>query len=81
MSYIPELGMPGYIFQLDDIDTYYISLYAPMLGGTLNFTIESVPRYSRPGATSAISGYPLFWLWSVAMIVILINIKGYRKKR
>lgn len=79
MTYIPELGNPGYILQFDVINTYYVSIYPKHLGGTLYFTVISVPRYTRPGVTSAIPGYPLLWFWSVLMIGILISIKSYRK--
>ncbi len=79
MTYIPELGNPGYVLQFDVRNTYSVSLYPVMLGGILNFTVISVPRYTRPGVSSAIPGYPLFWFWSALMIGILISIKSYRK--
>lgn len=79
LSYLPEFGDKGYILQFNDTKTYHVSLYSSMLGGTLNFTVISVPRYSRPGVTSAIPGYPLFWLWSMLMIVVLISCQLYRK--
>lgn len=79
MSYIPELGNPGYVLQFDDINTYYASIYPVMLGGILDFTVISVPRYTRPGVTSAIPGYPLILFWSLLMIGILITIKSIRK--
>jgi hypothetical protein len=79
LSYLPEFGDKGYILQFNDTKIYHVSLYSSMLGGTLNFTVISVPRYSRPGVTSAIPGYPLFWLWSMLMIVVLISCQLYRK--
>ncbi len=79
MSYIPKLGFPGYVFQLDNVITYHVSLYVEMLGGTLNFTIKSVPRYTRPGASNIIPGYPFFWLWSVMIIGLLIYIESFRR--
>ncbi|MFX1279340.1 MAG: hypothetical protein ACFFA3_07975 [Promethearchaeota archaeon] len=79
MTYIPELGNPGYVFQFNDTKSYHASLYPAHLGGRLYFTVISVPRYTRPGVTSVILGYPLFWLLSIMIIGILIRIGLYRK--
>lgn len=79
MSYLSELGFPGYAFQFDNIKTYQVSLYVPVIMATFNFTVISVPRYARPDGSKTIPGYPFFLLWSVIIIGILIYIEFYRR--
>lgn len=79
MSFISELGIQGYITQFNAIDTYQVSLTVQPFMTTANFTVISVPRYTRPDASKIIPGYPFFWLWSVIMIGVLIYIESYRR--
>ncbi|NVM36910.1 MAG: hypothetical protein HWN81_15035 [Candidatus Lokiarchaeota archaeon] len=79
MSYISELGIQGYVSQFNDTGTYRFSLTVPPDMITANFTVISVPRYARTDVSDIIPGYPLFWVWSVLMIGVLICIESYRK--
>lgn len=79
MSYISELGIQGYATQFNDTDIYRVSLTIPPFMTTANFTVISVPRYTRPEVSNIIPGYPFFWLWSVIIIGFLIFIESYRK--
>ena len=79
MSYISKLGIQGYAAQFIDIETYRVSLTLPPDMTTANFTVISVPRYTRPDASKIIPGYPFFWLWSVIIIGLLIFIESYRR--
>lgn len=79
MSYIPELGVDGYITQFNDIDTYQATLIVPRYINTANFTVISVPRYSRPDTSNIIPGYHFFWFWSVIIIGLLVLINSRRR--
>lgn len=79
MSYISELGIHGYATQFNDIETYRVNLTVPPHMTTANFTVISVPRYTRPGASKFIPGYPFFWLWCVMIIGLLIYIKSFQR--
>jgi len=79
MSYISELGFKGYAIQFNDTKTYRVSLIVPINMTTSNFTVISVPRYTRPDASQIIPGYPLFWFWSVIIIGLLAFIESNRK--
>ncbi|MFX0037350.1 MAG: right-handed parallel beta-helix repeat-containing protein [Candidatus Hermodarchaeota archaeon] len=79
MSYITELGVQGYCIQFNDIETYQVSLTVPLDMITANFTVISVPRYTRPDGTIAIPGYHFFWVWSVIIIGFLVLIESYRR--
>ena len=79
MSYISELGIQGYVTQFNDTDIYRVSLTIPPFMTRANFTVISVPRYTRPEASNIIPGYHFFWLWSVMIIGLLIYIESYRR--
>jgi len=78
MSNISELGMDGYAIQFNDISSYQVILSIPSVY-TSSFTVISVPRYTRPDESNIISGYPLFWFWSLIMLGVLISIESYRR--
>jgi len=48
MSYLTELGMPGYAVQFNELGTYKLNLTTLSLSQSL-FTVKSVPRITRPG--------------------------------
>ncbi|TKJ22358.1 MAG: hypothetical protein CEE43_07345 [Promethearchaeota archaeon Loki_b32] len=79
MSYISELGIQGYTTQFNDTETYQISLIVPPYTITANFTVISVPRYTRPDTSKTIPGYHFFWFWSVIIMGLLIFIESYRR--
>jgi len=79
MSYISELGFQGYVCQFNDTETYRVSLTVPPDMITANFTVISVPRYARIDTSDIIPGYPLFWIWSVLIISVLICTESYRR--
>ena len=79
MSHISELDSQGYATQFNNIGTYQVSLIVPPAMITANFTVISVPRYSRPDATELVPGYPFFWFWCAIIIGLLICIESYRK--
>ncbi|MFX0136457.1 MAG: right-handed parallel beta-helix repeat-containing protein [Candidatus Hodarchaeota archaeon] len=83
-SYISELGFEGYVTQFDDINIYQVSLFTsppiPFPPEMIaNFTVISVPRYTRPSTSNIIPGYHFFWFWSVIVIGFLILIESYRR--
>ena len=78
MSNISELGLDGYAIQFNDVSPYQVSLYIPP-EIRANFTVISVPRYTRPDDSNIIPGYPLFWFWSLMMLGVLISIESYRR--
>ncbi|MHA1625284.1 MAG: hypothetical protein ACTSXN_09520 [Promethearchaeota archaeon] len=78
MSNILELGIDGYVAQFNDIISYQVSLYIPP-EIRADFTVISVPRYTRPDESNIIPGYPLFWFWSLIMLGVLISIESYRR--
>ncbi|MHA1376317.1 MAG: hypothetical protein ACTSR7_18720, partial [Promethearchaeota archaeon] len=75
---ILELGIDGYVAQFNDIISYQVSLYIPP-EIRADFTVISVPRYTRPDESNIIPGYPLFWFWSLIMLGVLISIESYRR--
>ncbi len=79
MSYISKLGTQGYVSQYNDTGTYRVSIIIPPDMITANFTVISVPRYARTDASDIIPGYPLFWVWSVLLISVLICSESYRR--
>lgn len=79
MSYISELGIQGYATQFGDIGTFRVSLTILAFMTTANFTVISVPRYTRPDGSKIIPGYPLFWLWSLMIIGLLVYIESFRR--
>ena len=79
MSYISELALHGYSIQFNETKSYQLSLTIPSFMTTANFTIISVPRYSRLDESKAIFGYPFLWVWSMIILGLLISIRFYRR--
>ncbi|MFX1361328.1 MAG: hypothetical protein ACFE8T_13400, partial [Promethearchaeota archaeon] len=77
MSYIPELGMRGYVTQFNDNNIYQLSLVWSY-EVRANFTIISGSPYTNPDRE--IPGYHLFWLWSIVIIGFVILIESRRNK-
>jgi hypothetical protein len=86
MSYITELGSPGYIIQFNDFGTYQLNLtlIRDHHGTTTylsraNLTVISVPRYPRPDISKTVRDYPYFLIWSVIVIGLLLSLEFYRR--
>ncbi|UCC21349.1 MAG: right-handed parallel beta-helix repeat-containing protein [Promethearchaeota archaeon] len=80
MSYINELGVPGYEIQFNNFGTYQLNLTLPLpYLSRANITIISVPRYVRPDIFTEIRNFPFFWYWSIIIIGLLVLIEYCRR--
>jgi hypothetical protein len=89
MSYITELGAPGYIVQFNNFGTYQLNLTRIINQHNIltyisraNFTVISVisvPRYPRPDISMTIRDYPYFLIWTVIIIGLLLSLELYRR--
>jgi len=86
MSYITELGMPGYHVQFNNFGTYQLNLTlirnqhgTPTYLSRANFTVISVPRYPRPDISETVRNYPYFLIWSVIIIGLLLSLEFGRR--
>jgi hypothetical protein len=86
MSYITELGIPGYNIQFNNFGTYQLNLTLirnhhgiPTYLSRANLTVISVPRYPRPDISETVRNYPYFLIWSVIVIGLLLSLGLYRR--
>ncbi|MFX1312386.1 MAG: right-handed parallel beta-helix repeat-containing protein [Promethearchaeota archaeon] len=78
-AYIPVLGIQGYRVQFNDTNIYQVSHIIPPDLVSANFTVISVPHYTRPDALETIPAYYFFWVWILLIIGVLISIESYRR--
>ena len=87
MSYITELGMPGYFAEFTGVGTYHFNLtlirqiHHNMFTyeSRANFTVISVPRYPRPDIFNVIRSFPFAWYWVITVIGLLSLIELSRR--
>ncbi|MFX1420306.1 MAG: right-handed parallel beta-helix repeat-containing protein [Promethearchaeota archaeon] len=80
MSYITELGMPGYEIQFNNFGTYQFNLTLPLpYLSRANFTVISVPRYVRPDIFAEIRMFPFFLYWSFLIVGLVVLIEFCRR--
>lgn len=77
-SFIPDLGTYGYNVQLNDTNTYQLSLFVPSQMVINNFTISTI----LPSIPS-IPGYSGFWFFSgmiIGLIILIMIPRKFNKK-